>query len=103
MAEVVIPWVAALAVLIVGVYLYRLGRSWDPARDRRRCPACWYELGDIEVDRCPECGKPTTDGTTLRDTRPSPPLVTTGIIVAAMAGIVLWLMSLVIVISLVAF
>lgn len=33
-----------------------MGWRIDPARGRRRCPKCWYDLAGVNGRLCPECG-----------------------------------------------
>ncbi len=48
---------AAAALSIGAALLMYWGLLADPSRGRRRCPKCWYEVGDVKTLCCPECGR----------------------------------------------
>lgn len=59
-------WQAGMgtALAAAGLVLLLWGLRGDPARQRRRCPRCWYDLGGLAAlagadgspSPCPECG-----------------------------------------------
>lgn len=50
-------WTIASGVLgLFGLMGLFIAWQYDPARGRRRCPKCWYELAGVPGLRCPECG-----------------------------------------------
>ncbi|MEM8756539.1 MAG: hypothetical protein AAGF47_02000 [Planctomycetota bacterium] len=49
-------WDAWLTVGVGGV-LVLWALYWDRSRGRRRCPKCWYDLGEVQGRLCPECGR----------------------------------------------
>ncbi|MFG0284557.1 MAG: hypothetical protein ACF8R7_09065 [Phycisphaerales bacterium JB039] len=59
-----LPELATVALLGVGVYMFLSGR-WFIRRITRGlgaevegvCPACGYDLAGLRVSRCPECGQ----------------------------------------------
>ncbi|PKL33662.1 MAG: hypothetical protein CVV40_00495 [Planctomycetes bacterium HGW-Planctomycetes-2] len=48
---------AAAALSIGAALLMYWGLLADPSRGRRRCPKCWYEIGEVKTLCCPECGR----------------------------------------------
>ncbi len=55
----ILAWLlGALAVLLAlaGLLLLDRGLFRDPARGRKRCPKCWYDMMGTAGLRCPECG-----------------------------------------------
>src|SRR5262245_37748443 len=65
------PWQgASLAVALLAVAAAWVGWEWDPARGRRRCGGCWYEMAGVPGLRCPECGREAKgEGELLRTRR----------------------------------
>lgn len=65
-------WNLAAGVLAIGgaalIVRVLIG---DQARGRRRCQRCWYELGAISPERCPECGERLAHESKLTRTRRS--------------------------------
>src|SRR5262245_43764454 len=62
--------IAAPALLLGGVVVVVWALLGDPARGRRRCPRCWYELSSAPLGQpCPECGQATMKERHLRRAR----------------------------------
>lgn len=55
---VVAVWLVAFVVCgIASLALLAFWHAGDPPGERRRCPSCWYDLGERAVPLvCPECG-----------------------------------------------
>lgn len=51
-----VAWCAWVIVMIVLVVVLLRARRGDGRTDVRRCPRCWYDLGNLQGLRCPECG-----------------------------------------------
>ncbi|MBL8757862.1 MAG: hypothetical protein JNK35_05475 [Phycisphaerae bacterium] len=49
-------WLTALALAVLGLACGAWWARGDPARGRRRCPRCWYDMVGSPGLRCPECG-----------------------------------------------
>lgn len=49
-------WSGAALAVLAGVWLALWALVGDPARGRRRCPRCWYDMGGVGGTVCPECG-----------------------------------------------
>jgi hypothetical protein len=45
-----------LVVAVAGLVLFVIALRGDPARGRRRCPRCWYDLRGTPGMTCSECG-----------------------------------------------
>lgn len=61
--------VGAVALAVVGCVLLLWALLGDPARGRRRCPRCWYDMAGMAGRRCPECGKEAKRERSLRKWR----------------------------------
>src|SRR5262245_32422096 len=72
---------ALLLVLATGAVL--AGWWFDPARGRRRCPKCWYDMSGAPAARCPECGQEIRGDRDLARTRHSRGLVLIGLVLLA--------------------
>jgi hypothetical protein len=57
----------ALMVLAVGLAYWVL--LHDRARDRRRCPKCWYHMDGVPGLTCPECGRIAKSERRMKKTR----------------------------------
>ncbi len=64
-------WSRLLAawMLLAGAGLAIRSLIGDPARGRRRCPRCWYEIGPGAIAACPECGRSPLDERRMGRTR----------------------------------
>ncbi len=60
---------AGALAFIVAVAILWWGLFGDRARDRRRCPRCWYDMSHSNGLRCSECGRTAPDEKHLRRTR----------------------------------
>jgi hypothetical protein len=65
-------WTAtSAAFLALSVAVLWVARRADPARGRRRCPRCWYDMSAAPSLTCPECGHTARDARRLLATRRS--------------------------------
>lgn len=78
--------IAAGAVLAVGISTALVGAKFDPAKGRRRCGRCWYDMSATPGLVCPECGREAKSEALLLGTRPSRGWVSAGIAVMLAAG-----------------
>ncbi len=82
------------AVALGGVLVVVWALGWDRARERVRCPKCWYDMrgvpaGEGEGWLCPECGGRIARQRGLRRTRRRWRWAAVGLL-AAVAGVVLF-------------
>lgn len=71
---------------LLGGGLCACGLIWDPARGRKRCPRCWYDMAGAAPGPgapviCPECGRAIIESVGLLRTRASRPIICLGVIV----------------------
>ncbi len=63
-------WIAfGVLIALTGAAMAMRAVFRDRARDRRRCPRCWYEIGEVASLCCPECGRKAASEAALRRTR----------------------------------
>lgn len=58
-----------LTLLAVAISIAAYALFWDRARNRKRCPRCWYDMIAVDGRRCPECGRQAKSGRALKRTR----------------------------------
>lgn len=75
---------------VIALMALWVGWRFDPAKGRRRCPQCWYELEDLPLGvPCPECGHTATqEAQTLRMRRSKPVLIAGCVMMLAALGLV---------------
>lgn len=79
-------------LLAAGLALLWISRRYDPARNRRRCPSCWYDLSgapNTQTPTCPECGCVIKRVRDLTRTRRSTFLAAASIIVLLLSYVAL--------------
>jgi hypothetical protein len=80
-------FIALAAVSLLGVWLAAWAIYGDPARGRRRCPTCWYDMSGTPASRrCPECGHACEEEKDLLRPRRRRFLATIGIFLAFTPG-----------------
>lgn len=84
------PWLLPASYTLIALAL--AGLLWsirgDPARGRRRCPRCWFDMAGIAALRCPECGAEAREERELgrrRRYRPAMALCATLLIIGSVA------------------
>lgn len=79
----------AMGVTLIALATMTLWVGWrfDPAKGRRRCPECWYELADLPLGTpCPECGHVASDEAQTLRARRSTPVLTIGAVLLLVGG-----------------
>jgi hypothetical protein len=61
--------IAGILLALGGAVVFFHALLWDRARERRRCPACWYDMSAGSALQCPECGATPANEAALRRTR----------------------------------